>query len=469
MSFCARERILQLLGHFSTLGLLDSGPVCGMLGEQQDVKPSKNFCDNFSRITMVGAGTTGRAIAEELSRYGIEVFVTDHGSISPETKADLRSLGVGFEEGVHSEKALDVDLLVISPGVSINSEIVRRAKKTSISIMGSLEFSYRLYPRDRIIAVTGTNGKTTTVRFISTILDNLGVSTKLCGNIGNPYVTAASRGSSDTVLVLEISSYQLETIETFSPAVALLLNISPDHLSRHGSYSNYRHTKLRIFENLSCDNWAIIPATFNSNIVTSEAQLRTFSADRIKNCSLSQHNQQNLSAALTAVQCYLGIDRLPDIPHQLVYKKAHKTRHRLDLVTRKNGIEIYDDSKATNPQAVVAALNSMEGPVWLLLGGRLKSVDYSPLIEKVGSHDVSGVYLFGEGKDHLHRLFNQRNFSSAFQFPSMEAATKAAITDACSEGSVLFSPGGSSFDQFGDFKARGEEFRRIVTTSCSLS
>lgn len=205
------------------------------------------FLKQIEDVSVIGAGVTGKEVARFFAQHGKHVLVSDSSDLDEKTSKEIRYLGVEVEDGGHTRRVLGSDLIVVSPGVPPDISILDRARKDGIKVIGEIELAYRVAKTDRIIAVTGTNGKTTTVRLIYEILDSQGRRAVPCGNIGNPFIAAVEGLSSQEVAVVEVSSYQLEAIDQFRPEVGILLNVSPDHLSRHGSMDEYKKVKFRLF------------------------------------------------------------------------------------------------------------------------------------------------------------------------------------------------------------------------------
>ncbi|MBS3788075.1 UDP-N-acetylmuramoyl-L-alanine--D-glutamate ligase, partial [Candidatus Bipolaricaulota bacterium] len=257
----------------------------------------------YKEIAVFGAGATGRAVVDSLVGKGIKIFVTENNEIKPKTRNKFRRRGVEFEEGGHSERVLTADLVVLSPGVPPNHKMVKEARNHGIPTIGEIELAYRLSPTDRIVAVTGTNGKSTTVNLINEILGFAGTSSVACGNIGTPFISQISSLTPSDVAVVEVSSYQLETTEKFKPHVAVLTNLQPDHLERHGSFEKYREAKLRIFNNQGERDYAVIKEGLDLEVPNRKPTLVEFCPGEPREVELLPHQKENVGAALAAVNC----------------------------------------------------------------------------------------------------------------------------------------------------------------------
>lgn len=419
--------------------------------------------EKYEEIAVFGAGATGRAVADFLVGEGVEVFVTEKNEINPETRNRFREGGVEFEEGGHSKRVLNSDLVILSPGVPPDLDLVREARKLGTPAFGEIELAYRLSPTSRIVAVTGTNGKSTTVKLINEILEYAGTSSVACGNIGTPFISVIPSLAPADVAVVEVSSYQLETMENFKPHVAVLTNLQPDHLGRHGSFKKYREVKLSLFDNQDEKDYAVINEGLAPEIPNKKPTTIEFCPREPEEGKLLPPQKENVGAALAAANCLLeeaGFDSPPPAP----VSRGLNLPHRLESVGSISGIEFIDDSKATNPAATIAAINSLQQPIRLLLGGKEKITGYDRLISRIERSSVRSTYLFGSAKRKLAEILGSGGVTDFTTYPSLKKATKKAFTDARRGEVVLLSPGCSSFDRFNNFEERGERFKEIVNT-----
>ena len=386
----------------------------------------------MNRALVLGMARSGRSAAALLERRGFEVVRAD------------RTLGNDGDTGLLD----DVDVLVKSPGVPSGQLLVRVARARRIPVWSEVELGYRLLGVD-LVGVTGTNGKTTTTELLGAIL---GVPT--AGNVGRA-LTGIEAGPGELV-VCELSSFQLEDIDTLRCRVAVLLNLEPDHLDRHGTVEAYRDAKLRIFENQREDDTAVVPRGFAP--VPGLGRRVEFHADdplpaepRIPGA----HNRENAAAATAAAralgvpddQIAMGLATFPGVPH------------RLELVAEHHGVRYVNDSKATNVAAARRALAAYaDDQVHLILGGSPKGEDYEPLVAAIGPN-VRGIYLIGETTEELAAALGDRPTVRA---ADLETAVGLASEAAVEGDVVLLSPACASYDQYHDFEQRGEDFRRLV-------
>ncbi|HVN60103.1 MAG TPA: Mur ligase family protein [Gaiellaceae bacterium] len=386
----------------------------------------------MKRALVLGMARSGQSAADLLERRGVEVVRAD------------RTLGNDGDTGLLD----DVDVLVKSPGVPGGQLLVRVAQARGIPVWSEVELGYRLLGVE-LVGVTGTNGKTTTTELLGAIL---GAPT--AGNVGR--ALTGIEAEAGELVVCELSSFQLEDIDTLRCRVAVLLNLEPDHLDRHGTVEAYRDAKLRIFENQGEDDTAVVPRGFPA--VPGRGRRVEFHAGdplpaepRIPGA----HNRENAAAATAAARA-LGV---PDERIAEALATFPGVPHRLELVGQRGGVRYVNDSKATNVAAARRALAAYAGdPVHLILGGSPKGEDYTPLVAAIGPN-VRGVYLIGETAAELAAALGDR--------PSVRAGHLAAAVSLASaaavEGDVvLLSPACASFDQYDDFEQRGEDFRRLV-------
>jgi len=441
-------------------------------------------------VTVVGLGVSGLSAARLLKGQGVQVKLTDNGA-SPELaqrKRELEALGIECELGGHTEAFLDgTGILVVSPGVGDDSLPVKWAKERGVSVMGEVELGYR-FSKGTIIAISGTNGKSTVTSILGEIFKRSGKKTFVCGNIGLPLTSIAPDTDQDSVIVLEISSFQLARIDTFRPAVAIMLNITEDHLDRYSDFAGYENAKLRIFANQTDSDHAILnydQTRFKTIKSSLKAKAFYFSKHRLpkefegayieneelvvrkggkyiwiaSKDSLSLTGEHNLENALAASlpPFVLGVD--PEIIKAVLYN--FKTlNHRFEMVDTVGGVKFIDDSKATNIDSARKAIQS--SPKWIILiaGGKDKGGDYR-VIAKLIKDKVKSIFLIGEAKERIAKAFSGLipiSFSE-----TLEAAVNSAYGSARNGDTVLLSPMCSSFDMFKDYKERGDVFRRAVS------
>ena len=458
-------------------------------------------------VVVVGLGMSGIAATRFLKNRGADVTVTDivtEGELADHVRT-MREMNVRVELGQHRIKTFEnADLVVLSPGVPHTIEPVKRAVERNISVVGEVELASR-FIQDPVVAVTGTNGKTTTTDLLGKMLTHSGLSVFVGGNIGNPLIGYPDNKEKADIVVAEISSFQLDTIETFRPKVGVLLNITDDHLDRYPDFSAYMASKGRIFENQEENDTAVLNgsdphvcslakniaaeilyfcheknarrglqrgAVINRNriIITgtempskhrknagnlkSTSENRTF-LDLSRVRLLGRHNMENISAAALAALSVGGtLDGI-----QSALDGFTGLSHRLEFVATINDVEYYNDSKATNVDSVARALECFAKPVILIMGGRNKGSNFHVLKDRVHRH-TKKLILMGEAKDELKSALNQ---SVSTQFAgSMEDAVFSAYRSAAAGDVVLLSPACSSFDMYASYAERGKSFCKAV-------
>lgn len=439
-------RVSRAEGTASRVLAIPSVIICGM---------GRRF--PYKRVTVLGLGRTGRALVSTLAPRGIEIFLSEARMLGDEGRAFLSSYKVRFEEGGHTERALDCDLLVPSPGVPSQAPVLAEARSREIPIRSEVELAHWLGRPRRLIAVTGTNGKSTTCEVLGAILRAAGLSPVVAGNIGR-----AAIGTVEEVKgrpwVLEVSSYQLEWTERFSPDVAVWLNFAPDHLDHHRTLGAYFAAKARILARPSSEG-AVLPPEILVRLAPRGGALDYTRTELPRGFGegLPPHLLLNLKAAWTAASlAFPELSARP--PSYQAIRPAIRQPHRLELVGSCRGIPFIDDSKATNAHATAAALQAAQGPVVLILGGRYKGAGYE-VLQGLLRERVRRCILIGESQDILAGLL------SAWGIPHERAegpldALQRAYAASLPGDSVFLSPACASFDQFRDFAHRGEAFRR---------
>jgi UDP-N-acetylmuramoylalanine--D-glutamate ligase len=438
------------------------------------------------KVLVVGLAQTGIATAKFLKARGSLVTTTE---VKPEeemgeTVQELRGMDVATEWGGHQvETFLRQDYIVVSPGVDLNIEPIQKAIQQGVKVISEIELAYH-FIHIPIIAVTGTNGKTTTTLLIGEMLKEDGKKVGVGGNVGEPLILFADGEDRWEVLVVEISSFQLEAIEDFRPCISVLLNITEDHLDRYPRYDDYIEAKVRIFANQNSRDLTILnrddPIVMQyqekvkakkvffslkekpdegafSNGQTISLRL----GGKGEKYSLSKtplkgvHNVENMMAALTTARVF-GCSKKAI---QGVINRFEGLEHRLEFVREMNGIRFYNDSKGTNVGSVVKSLQSFSEPVILIAGGRDKNGDLSPLKELIQKR-VKHLILIGEAKERMNRELGGLTDTSIAQ--TMEEAVLLAFQKAKGGEVVLLSPACSSFDMFKDYKERGKVFKEAV-------
>ncbi len=429
-------------------------------------------------IAVLGAGLSGFAAALLLRSEGAHVTVLDSAeekNLLKSTIDNLRSQDVRVICGALADKdSSTYQMAVLSPGIDPASRLARNFSSRKINMIGELELGWRSCEVP-VIAVTGTNGKTTTTELVAQMLNACGQQTIACGNIGKPLSEVARENKQFDVLTVEVSSFQLETIQRFRPSISLWLNFAPDHLDRYRSVTDYRAAKLRIFENQTADDVAIVNAverlpgirartiTFSAYVDQADFRLsegaiiyQNEAVLRLSDTKLrGLHNIENLMATLAAGMAR-GLSFREMMPPLCTYEPRP---HRCEFVREIGGVAYVNDSKATNLDAVEKALRAQTKPVILIAGGKDKGFTFDPLRSLI-EEKVKSTILIGEMAESIRRSWS--GVASSDIANSLADAVERAHAAAEPGEVVLFSPGTSSFDMFKSYADRGDQFRALV-------
>jgi len=389
-----------------------------------------------NRVLVLGLARSGLAAKAALEAQGTEVVAAD------------RTLGNDTDLAL-----LDgVDVLVKSPGVPGEALLVVTARERGVPVWSEIELAARLLPNP-LVGVTGTNGKTTTTELLGAMLG-----ARTAGNVGTALSELVGETEPAEWIVCELSSFQLEDIEELRPRIAVLLNLEPDHLDRHGTFERYRDAKLRIFENQTDEDVAVVPRGFGP--VPGAGRRVEFSADEelpVEPLIPGAHNRENAAAAAAVARAAgVGDDAIAE-----VLRTFPGVPHRLELVAEIGGVRYVNDSKATNTAAARRALTAYDAPLHLILGGSLKGERFDEFAADVARANVVAAYLIGEAAELLATDLGYANVPFYVSTTLERAVAEAAATAQPGE-IVLLSPACASYDQFKDFEGRGEEFRRLV-------
>jgi UDP-N-acetylmuramoylalanine--D-glutamate ligase len=450
------------------------------------------------RVLVVGLGKSGVASALFLKAHGASVTVSDTKS-GDDLRNDIPVLldhGITVETGGHGDRTFrGQDLIVVSPGVPVDAPPLVQARALGEAVIGEIELAAQFLPGP-IIAITGSNGKTTTTTLTGEIMTAAGFPTLVGGNIGTPAISLAERARSETVIVLEVSSFQMETIQTFRPKVAVVLNVTPDHLDRHGTFEVYVDAKARIFENQrSSENqksgdrekgsdFAVLNADDPTcAAMASRARASVFWFSRQKEVQrgawvrdgnivfrdssgqreimqvseIPLKGAHNLENALAAI-C---VGALMGCASETIRQAVHHFKaveHRLEFVATIRGVDYYNDSKATNVDATIKALESFPANIHLILGGKDKGSDYTVLNDLLRER-VKRVYTIGAA---AAKIESQIKGSELVRAETLETAIRKANAAAQPGDIVLLAPACASFDQFKNYEHRGQVFKQIV-------
>jgi len=439
------------------------------------------------RVLVVGLGRSGAAAAFFLQEHGAKVTVSDTRSEAQlqHEVAQLLDRGISIEAGRHGERTFrDQDLIVVSPGVPPDQPQLQHARTLGIPVIGEVELAFR-FLQGKVLAITGSNGKTTTTTLVGEILNKAGKKTLVGGNIGTPVISLAGKSSAESLVVLEVSSFQLETIEQFRPWIAAILNITPDHLDRHHTFEAYVAAKARIFENQASGDFGVLNAD-DAACVALEKKVKgslywfsrkqpveqgaflkgeqiIFRQNGKEQPVLSRgditlkglHNLENVLAAVTMTML-AGCD--PQRVRQAV-SEFHAVEHRLELVNAVNGVTFYNDSKATNVDATIKALESFPGNIHIILGGKDKGSDYTVLVPLLRER-VKAAYLIGAAAEKIRSQI--QGSTTLVSAGTLERAVHQAFEVAKPGDIVLLAPACASFDQFENYEQRGRIFKELV-------
>lgn len=432
------------------------------------------------KITVIGAGVSGSELALLASRLGARAFVSDCGEIAEDKKELFAEAGIAWETGANTARALDAGLVVVSSGISPDVPIIKEALAKNIPVQGELDFVYP-YLSGQIIAVTGSNGKTTTASMTGFFLSELGYNCLTGGNIGNAIAKAA--GTEYEYIVLELSSFQLHWAERFRADVSIVTNLAPDHIDWHGSYAKYAEAKANVIRLLKKDGTAIyqerdrdelhaaggLPLSWGDargadGIYMDEAggcawlrfgglisKLFDFRDTRL----LGKHNMENTAMALAALRS-LGIT----VPAELT-RRYTPPGHRCAYAGEAGGVIFVDDSKGTNVAASVTAMGSLPNRKVVILGGKGKGEDYAPLAEAVKEYAAWAV-LLGEEREKIAAALAKAGYKSYSFAADMDEAVEAAYAKAEAGQTVLLSPACTSWDMYPNYGARGDHFTRAT-------
>ncbi|WP_432409459.1 UDP-N-acetylmuramoyl-L-alanine--D-glutamate ligase [Wukongibacter sp. M2B1] len=446
------------------------------------------------RVLVVGMATSGIPTVKTLSKLGAKISINDIKS--KEQLSDiLDEIGNFCSElilGEHPERTENYDLIVLSPGVPTDLAFLKKAKEEKVNIIGELELAFRL-SKGKYVAITGTNGKTTTTALTGEIFKNAKHETFVVGNIGLAAISKALETTDNTILVTEVSSFQLESIETFRPKISAILNITPDHLNRHKTMGNYIDAKANIFRNQCGDDILILnydndetrklASRANCKVVFFsrssaldegcyvEDNNIVFKNDKVKEtiCNIDDiyiagnHNLENALAA-TIFAKYSGINK--DVI-KYTLKNFKGIEHRTEFVDEINGVKFYNDSKGTNPDASIKAVEGLKGPLILIAGGMDKGSSFD---EFVGAFNdkVKTLVLLGETANKIKETAEGLGFKNIFIVKNMEEAVEKAYEEAVDKDTILLSPACASWDMYKSFEVRGKHFKDCVNNLRSV-
>ncbi len=450
------------------------------------------------KVLVFGSGISGESAAELLLRQGAGVVLydgnekLDAAEVEKKITDSIRDAGdmsapdLEIVFGAFPEEMLgELSLVVISPGVPADLPIVEKIRQQGIPVWGEIELAY-VFGKGQVLAITGTNGKTTTTALLGEIMSNDRESVFVVGNIGNPYTSVVPRTEDSSVIVAEISSFQLETIHTFRPKVSAILNITPDHLNRHHTMEAYIAAKERIAENQTADDVCVL--NYEDEVLRgfgekTKAQVLYFSSrrrlkrgvylengeiiidlgEKIPLCRvdslhiLGTHNYENVMAAAAMAYAY-------GVPVDVIRKTVCEFRgveHRIEFVAEKNGVAFYNDSKGTNPDAAIRGIQAMNRPTILIGGGYDKDSTYEEWINAFDGK-VKKLVLLGATRDKIAETARRLGFEDIVMADTFEEAFEKCVEYSCPGDAVLLSPACASWGMFKNYEERGDKFKELV-------
>lgn len=438
------------------------------------------------KAVILGLSLTGEATARYLNEKGADCTVSESRQpvdADKEKINELESLGISVEMGGNKDTTImEADIIVTSPGISPRTDLIKKIKENHIFLISEPELAY-IETTIPIIAITGTNGKTTTTNLISQIFIAAGYKAPVCGNIGYPIINEVDKDND--FLIAELSSFQLEYSKTFKPQIGVFLNYTADHVDWHGSEEEYLRVKTEFLKEQRSPMWCVLNACDKESVEISKHSTSTiywFGKEMEQNCAFIQagkfvvkekgiitpvlgveeiqikgnHNYQNIMASIATARLS-GIEF--DVISQAV-KDFKSVEHRLEYVTTIDGIEFYNDSKATNCDAAISALKAFEGEkIVLIAGGRDKGTDLTEFVD-IASVNTSAVILIGEATERFAEAFQKVNYSNLYKVNTLKEAVDKAYE--LKSGPVVLSPACASYDMFKNFEERGHVFKDIV-------
>ena len=441
-------------------------------------------------ILLVGLAKTGISTIKHLNKLGAKVVVNDIKD-KDKLKGILDELSdlnnVEYILGYHPENVDDIDMAVVSPGVPLDLPFILKLKSKNIEIIGEVELAYRLSQNPMFIGITGTNGKTTTTSLVGEIFKKANIDTYIVGNIGNPVIDTVDTANENSVLVTELSSFQLESIDTFKPHVSAILNFTEDHLNRHHTMEAYMEAKARIFKNQDEKDFCVL--NYDDKYVKSlsdnvKAKKIFFSRKKSLDCGIyldednniiinidkkikllnkdelslpGNHNLENcMAAAAIAYVSNIDIDVIRE-----VLKTFAGVEHRQEFVRNLNGIMFVNDSKATNPDSSIKAIESYNRPIILIAGGMDKQSSFDEFLD-VAKENVYALVLLGETAQRIKECAQNKGFDNITVVKDMKEAVNASYQIAKGGDVVLLSPACASWDMYKSFEVRGIDFKDNV-------
>jgi len=444
---------------------------------------------NNMHVLILGLGISGVSTAKALKKLGAKISITDLKK-EEELKDyinQLDGMDVNLILGTNSVPLDGVDLIVKSPGIPLKIDIIKEAKERSIDVITDLELAYRLFPNRNYIAITGTNGKTTTTTLTGQLFKEAGFTTHVSGNIGVGILWDLINSQDEDVFVIETSSFQLENTYEFKPKISVILNITPDHIDWHGSYEKYIEAKKKIFINQTKDEYTVLnydDMQLRSLKDEVKSNLVWFSVDNVLEKGvyiedntivikdgvethkvmtideiqiLGKHNLENVLASVS-VGWIMGLDI--DVMRKAI-REFKGVKHRIEYVASINGVKYYNDSKGTNPDASIKAIKAVNPPIILIAGGKDKGVPFDEFIQSFNER-VKDLVLLGEAKDKIRETALRYGFKNIHLVNTIREAVYKSFQLAKEGDNVLLSPACTSWDMYASYEERGKDFKKAV-------
>ena len=443
------------------------------------------------RVLVVGMARSGVAAAKLLNKAGAKVVINDNKTAEQlgDALLPLNGLDIEYALGCPAGECLaGIDAMIISPGIPDTAGFVVKAKDMGIYVTGELEMAYQLSSGE-MVAITGTNGKTTTVSLLGEIFRNAGRTTHVVGNIGYPYSAAGFDSADSDMFVCEVSSFQMETAETFHPRCGALLNITEDHLNRHGTMENYALTKMRMFRNMTAEDVAVFNAddpALVSYIPMVKTRVMLFSRKaEVENGAFVRDGMiltrwngtetvicpadelyipgpHNLENALAAA-CMATASGVPADVIAHTFRTFTGVEHRIEFVRELDGVRYINDSKGTNVDSTIKAIQTMNRPTAIILGGYDKHCDFTPMVKEMLASDyIREAVLIGVTADQIERQCRENGYTAIHRAETLKDAIDQCRALSADGWNVLLSPACASFDMFPDYEARGRIFKELV-------